>query len=66
MTPADSAGEVAVHEVPDEQLTEVPAVDPKDTVLEPTTKPVPVMVTTSPPPVPPATGLIPVTVGMAS
>ena len=65
-TPADSAGEVAVHEMFEEQLTEVPAVDSKATVLEPTTKPVPEMVTTSPPPVPPAFGLTPVTIGVAS
>jgi hypothetical protein len=46
-TPADSPGEVAVHEVDDEQLTEVPALAPKATVVDPTTKPVPEMVTTS-------------------
>ena len=38
-----------MHEVDDEQLTEVPDVAPNLAVLEPTTKPVPVMVTTVPP-----------------
>ena len=65
-TPADPAGEVALHEVVEVQLTEVPAPAPKATVVEPTTKPVPVMVTTSPPLVVPAAGLIPVTLGTAS
>ena len=65
-TPADSPGEVAVHEVDDEQLTEVPALAPKATVVDPRTKPVPEMVTTSVPAVPPAAGVIPVTVGVAS
>ena len=65
-TPADSPGEVAVHEVDDEQLTEVPDEVPNLAVLEPTTKPVPVMVTTVPPAIGPATGVIPVTLGVAS
>ena len=65
-TLADLAGEVAVQVVLEEQLTEVPALPPKETVLEPTTKPVPVMVTMSVPPLPPAFGLTPVTVGTAS
>ena len=65
--PAEAAGEVAVHEVVEVQLTEVPAPVPKATVVaEPMTKPVPVMVTTVPPPGGPATGLSPVTVGTAS
>ena len=65
-TPADSPGEVAVHEVDDEQLTEVPDEAPNLAVLEPTTKPVPEMVTTVPPAIAPATGVIPVTLGVAS
>jgi hypothetical protein len=65
-TPADSPGEVAVHEVDDEQLTEVPDEVPNLAVLEPTTKPVPVMVTTVPPAIGPATGVIPVTLGVES
>ena len=65
-TPADPAGEVALHEVVEAQLTDVPALAPKATVVEPTTKPVPEMVTTSPPLVVPAAGLIPVTLGRAS
>ena len=55
-----------MHEVDDEQLTEVPALAPKATVVDPRTKPVPEMVTTSVPAVPPAAGVIPVTVGVAS
>ena len=51
-TPAEPEGDVAVQVVLEEQLTAVPALPPKETVLEPTTKTVPVMVTTSPPPCP--------------
>jgi len=47
--PAEPDGEVATQVVVDEQLTEVPGVTPKATVVEPTTKPVPVTVTTEPP-----------------
>jgi hypothetical protein len=61
--PAASSGEVAVHEVVDEQLTEVPAVPPKLAVVEPTTKLVPVIVTTVPPPTGPTPGVIAVTTG---
>jgi hypothetical protein len=50
--PADPTGEVALHEVVKLQVTEVAAVAPNCTVVEPGTKPEPVMVTT----VPPATG----------
>ena len=60
--PADSAGESAVHDVLDEQLTPVAAVEPKLTV-SPNWKPVPVMVTVVPPAVGPAVGLMAVTVG---
>ena len=66
MAPAEADGEVAVHEVVEAQLTEVPAPAPKATVVvpEPTTKPVPVMVTRVPPSGP-AAGLRRVTAGMA-
>ena len=47
--PATSAGEVAVHKVVEVHETAVPAVPPKLAVVEPTTKLVPVMVTTVPP-----------------
>jgi hypothetical protein len=53
---------VAVHDVA-EQLTEVPAPAPKATVVEPGTKPEPVMVTTVPPPSGPALGETAETVG---
>ena len=65
-TPAEPAGDVAEHEVLDEQLTAVPALPPKATVDEPTTKPVPVIVTAVPPPIGPAFGLTEVTVGTTS
>jgi hypothetical protein len=45
---------VAVQLVMLAQLTDVPATVPNLTLVEPTTNPVPVMVTTSVPPVPPA------------
>ena len=50
------AGEVAIQVVLDEQLTDVPGVAPNCTVVEPGTKPVPVMVTTVPPPTAPELG----------
>ena len=55
-TPAKPDGEMALHEVVEAQLTEVPAEAPKATVLAPTTKPVPVMVTSVPPPTGPLSG----------
>jgi hypothetical protein len=61
--PAVSAGEVAVQVVVVEQLTEVPATVPNLAVVEPTTKFVPVMVTTVPATNGPAVGEMPVTVG---
>ena len=61
--PASSDGEVAAHKVVDEQLTLVPAVPPKLAEVPLTTKPVPVMVTTVPPPRGPAMGEIPVMTG---
>ena len=64
--PADSAGEVAVQRIVVEQLTEVPAVVPNLAVVEPTTKPVPAMVTTVPLPRGPPVRLSEVTVGTAS
>jgi hypothetical protein len=57
------AGEVAVHEVVDAHETAVPAVPPNSAVVEPTTKFVPVMVTTVPPPVEPELGAIAVMAG---
>ena len=66
ITPAGSAGEVAVQVVADEQLTEVPGVDPKVTDVLPMKKLVPVMVTTVPPPRGPDDGEMPVTVGTAA
>ena len=64
--PAPSAGDVAVHTVVDAQLTPVPALGPKATVVEPATNPVPVTVTALPPPTGPAPGLMVRTVGVAS
>jgi hypothetical protein len=61
--PAACAGEVAVQVVVDEQLTAVPAVPPKSTVVEPAANPVPVMVTLVPPACGPAVGLTAVTEG---
>jgi hypothetical protein len=61
--PADSPGDVAEHEVVDAQLTLVPAVVPNLTVVEPTTKPAPVMATAVPPANRPAPGEIPVMTG---
>jgi hypothetical protein len=63
---ADSAGDVATQLVDDWQSTAPPAVCPKLTEVEPTTKPVPVMVTTVPPASGPALGEIPVTMLAAS
>jgi hypothetical protein len=64
--PIDSAGEVAVQRIVDEQLTDVPAVRPNIAVVEPTTKPVPLMLTTVAPPRGPAFGVTEVTTGAAS
>jgi len=57
------AGLVAVHRIVDAQLTLVPAVAPKSTVVAPTTKFDPVIVTTVPPAVGPKDGLIDATTG---
>ncbi|HXQ91167.1 MAG TPA: hypothetical protein VN768_06360, partial [Acidimicrobiales bacterium] len=59
------AGEVAAHEVDEEQLTPVAAVVPKATVVDPGTKLVPVMVVAVPPPAGPLAFDSPVTVGVA-
>ena len=64
--PAVPAGEVTLHEVADLQITLVPALAPNLTVVEPTTKPPPVMVTTVPPASGPVLGMRPVTVGTLS
>ena len=64
--PADSAGEMAEQLVVDVQLTPVPALEPKATVLAPMTKPVPVIATVVLPDVGPAVGETAVTVGTAS
>jgi len=61
--PPDPAGEVATHVVVVEQLTEVPGTPPKEAVVDPTTNPDPVMVTTVPPVTGPVTGVIPVMLG---
>jgi hypothetical protein len=63
--PADSAGLVAVQVVVEEQLTEVPGTVPKETVSV-EKNPVPVMVTTVPPEVGPAVGLMAVTIGIVN
>jgi len=57
------AGLVAVHWVTEEQLTLVPDEAPNATVVAPTTKFEPVIVTTVPPPIAPNIGLIVVTTG---
>jgi hypothetical protein len=54
-----------VQVVPEEQLTETAAVAPKRAVVDPTTKFVPLTVTTLPPATGPALGLRPVIVGTA-
>ena len=48
--PADPFGEVTAQLVVDEQSTDVAGVTPKLAVVNPTTKPLPVTVTTVPPP----------------
>jgi len=63
--PATSDGEVAVHEVVEPQVTLVPAVDPNMALVPPTTKPVPVIVTTVPPTSAPAPGEMAAATGMA-
>jgi hypothetical protein len=60
-----SAGEVTVQLMV-VQTTEVAAVAPKLTVLDPATKPVPVTVTTVPPPTGPTVGEMEVTPGATS
>ena len=61
--PAEPAGEVALHWVTVEHVTAVAAEAPKNADPAPTTKPVPVMVTTVPPTSGPAPGLTPEMVG---
>ena len=61
--PGDADGEVAAQLVTVVQLTELAELGPNRTVPDPTMKPVPVMVTTVPPVVGPATGLTVETVG---
>ena len=58
-------GELTVRVVELVTSTEVPAVDPKSTVVDPETKPVPVTVTGVPPAWGPLVGLTLVTVGGA-
>ena len=62
--PAVPAGEVAVMEV-SETMVKLAALPAKLAPLA-SAKPVPVMVTTVPPAIGPATGVIPVTLGVAS
>ena len=59
------AGALTVSEVPLVTLTEVPAAEPKSTVVDPLTNPVPVTVTEVPPAAGPLFGLTAVTVGGA-
>ena len=59
------AGTVTVSEVALATLTEVPAVEPKSTAVEPETNPVPATVTELPPAWGPLFGLTEVTVGAA-
>ncbi len=61
--PIEPAGEVAEQMVTVEQLTEVPGVLPKLTVVDPGTNPVPLMLTTVPPVGEPVVGVTAVTVG---
>ena len=61
--PADPLGEVTAQLVVDEQSTDVAGVTPKLAVVNPTTKPLPVTVTTVPPARGPATGLMALTAG---
>jgi hypothetical protein len=63
--PASRLGTVTLHEVA-EQRAEMAGPVPNEAVVSPGTKPVPVMVTTSPPAVRPALRLSPLTVGTAS
>ena len=64
--PAEPEGALAVHEVVDEQLTAVAGFEPNLAELEPTTKPVPVTLTTVPPTSGPALGLMAETLGTGS
>jgi hypothetical protein len=64
--PALPADEVALQEVVDVQLTWVPALLPNMTVVDPATKPTPVIVTTVPPAVRPVLGVIRLIVGTRS
>lgn len=66
--PAESAGDVAVHDVVEEQLTVELVIEPNSTVVAPAPvrKLVPVMVTVVPPPTGPAVGLTTLTVGTES
>jgi hypothetical protein len=56
--PAVRTGDLAVHDVFEGQLTAVPALDPKAIFVAPATKPVPVTVTTAPPPRRPPFGVM--------
>ena len=64
--PADPAGVVTAHEVPEAQATVVAVAVPTLAVVEPVMNPVPVMVTTVPAASGPAVGVMPVTAGPAS
>jgi hypothetical protein len=64
--PADSAGEVAVHDVVELQLKTAAGTPPNLAVVALTRKPEPVMVTTVPPPRGPAAGLTLDTTGATS
>jgi hypothetical protein len=62
-TVPDPGGEVAVHDVVETQLADVPAV-PKVAVVAPVANPAPVIVTTVPPVSGPLSGLTAATVGV--
>ena len=64
--PAVPAGAVALIDVAETKVTEVPAVEPNITVVAPLTNPVPVRVTTVPPATGPLAGLSEVTAGAAA
>jgi len=64
--PAVPAGEVAAQVVADVHVTAVAGLAPNIAVVAPATNPVPVTVTTLPPPKGPALGLTAVTAGTGS
>jgi hypothetical protein len=63
IVPADCAGELAVHDVVEAQLTEIALIEPNLAVVDPTMKPDPEMLTTVPAVSGPADGLTAVIAG---